>query len=168
MTCLCGYKVLQKHVKLSGAKNPEAISSTKLRKHLATLTQLFNMTENYIEQFSNFMGHTTEVHIRNYRLPDDIFQTANISKLLILMENGQADAFKGQSLDEINLNMEEDLEGEGIQTEDVLSFGSTLQEVETASAVTQDDVPSHNDNDASAPCEPMEDFSNVAEGVYTC
>lgn len=53
---ITGYKIIQKHAKLCGAKNSEALTSTKLRKHLATLTQVFNMTNNDIEQLATFMG----------------------------------------------------------------------------------------------------------------
>lgn len=106
---ICGYKVLKKYAAACGAKNPLAITATKLRKHLATLTQLFDMSENDLEQLASFMGHTIGIHRENYRLPDDVFQTARISKLLILMEKGQAAQFKGKSLTEIDLNLEEDL-----------------------------------------------------------
>ncbi|XP_072400855.1 uncharacterized protein [Diabrotica undecimpunctata] len=84
-TPICGYKTLSKIVSRSGVKNPRAITSTRLRKHLATITQVFSMTENDLEQLSTFMGHTTEVHKKSYRLPNDIYQTAKITKLLLLM-----------------------------------------------------------------------------------
>lgn len=106
---ICGYKVLQKYTNACGAKNPQALTSTRLRKHLATLTQIFSMNEGEIEQLASFMGHTLNVHKKSYRLPDDVYQTAKISKLLLLMENGNAGNFKGKTLDEININMEEDL-----------------------------------------------------------
>ncbi|CAG9788289.1 unnamed protein product [Diatraea saccharalis] len=106
---LCGYKVLEKYANASGAKNPTAITTTKLRKHLATLTQMFNMKETDIEQLANFMGHTQAVHRQNYRLPDDVYQTAKLSKLLLLMESGDADYYKGKSLDDIDLDLEQDL-----------------------------------------------------------
>ncbi|CAI3083005.1 unnamed protein product [Diatraea saccharalis] len=105
---LCGYKVLEKYANASGAKNPTAITTTKLRKHLATLTQMFNMKETDIEQLANFMGHTQAVHRQNYRLPDDVYQTAKLSKLLLLMESGDADYYKGKSLDDIDLDLEQD------------------------------------------------------------
>ncbi|CAH0555139.1 unnamed protein product [Brassicogethes aeneus] len=54
------------------------------------------------------MGHTSGVHRNSYRLPDDVYQTAKISKLLMVMEKGGANEYKGKSLDEININMEED------------------------------------------------------------
>lgn len=63
---ILGYKIVQTHAKLSGAKNPNALTSTKLRKHLATLTQVFNMTSSDIEQLATFMGHTFDVHSRVY------------------------------------------------------------------------------------------------------
>lgn len=106
---ICGYKVLQKYANACGARNPKAITSTKLRKHLATLTQLFSMTENDMEQLANFMGHTLSVHRGSYRLPDDVYQTAKITKLLLLMEKGGATEFKGKTLNEINIDLDEDL-----------------------------------------------------------
>ncbi|KAJ8929592.1 hypothetical protein NQ314_017699 [Rhamnusium bicolor] len=104
-----GYKILSKYAQTCGAKNPTAITSTRLEKHLATLTQIFNMTDSDIEQLAAFMGHTPGVHRRSYRLPDDIYQTAKLSKLLLLMEIGGAGDYKGKSLEEIDLNMEENL-----------------------------------------------------------
>lgn len=108
-TPIYGYKVIAKYAMSCGAKNPEALTCTRLRKHLATLTQLFNLNENEIEQLSSFMGHTPGVHKNSYRLPDDVYHTAKISKLLILMEKGEAGNQKGKTLDEITLNLEENL-----------------------------------------------------------
>ncbi|XP_052756327.1 uncharacterized protein LOC128201936 [Galleria mellonella] len=118
-----GYKVLERYSRLSGAKNPKAISSTRLRKHLATLSQIFSMSENDLEQLATFMGHTNEVHKKSYRLPDDVYQTAKISKLLILMEDGKADAYRGKGLDGIDLDLNEELqEEEKIVNDDILDF----------------------------------------------
>lgn len=80
-----------------------------MRKHLATLTQLFNLSENEIEQLSTFMGHTPGIHRNSYRLPDDVYQTAKLSKLLILMEKGTAGKFKGMTLDNIKIDLEDNL-----------------------------------------------------------
>lgn len=106
---IIGYKILSKHAKLCGAKNPSSITSTRLRKHLATLSQLFILSDGEIEQLATFMGHTSGVHRNSYRLPDDVYQTAKISKLLMVMEKGGANEYKGKSLDEINIDMEENL-----------------------------------------------------------
>lgn len=106
---LCGYKIMAKYSKACGAENPEALTCTRLRKHLATLTQLYNLSENEIEQLSTFMGHTPGVHRNSYRLPDDVYQTAKLSKLLLLMEKGIAGEYKGMTLDNINIDLEDNL-----------------------------------------------------------
>ncbi|KAF5297805.1 hypothetical protein FQA39_LY11954 [Lamprigera yunnana] len=82
---ISSYKVLEKLVKLSVVKEPAAITSTRPKKHLATLTKIFNI------------------------LPDDVNQTAKITVLLLLMEKGTGAEYKRRSLEEINLNLEEDL-----------------------------------------------------------
>ncbi|KAJ8936587.1 hypothetical protein NQ318_021658, partial [Aromia moschata] len=74
-----GYQVLMHHAKMAGLKNPDAIKSRGLRKHLATISQLFSMENEDVEQLATFMGHTLDVHRKEYRLPDDIFQTAKIA-----------------------------------------------------------------------------------------
>ncbi|CAH0563179.1 unnamed protein product [Brassicogethes aeneus] len=117
-TPITGYKVMQKHVKQSGAKNPNAITSTKLRKHLATMSQILELSPNDIEQLATFMGHTKDIHKQVYRLPDDIYQTAKIAKLLVLMENGKAGQYKGKSLDEIEMDMEEEVNEDESDDED--------------------------------------------------
>ncbi|CAH2013876.1 unnamed protein product, partial [Acanthoscelides obtectus] len=104
-----GYKVIAKYAHACGPKNPHAITCTRLRKHLATLSQLFSLTENEIEQLSNFMGNTPGVHKNAYRLPDDLYQTPKISKLVILMEKGQAGGNKGNGLRGITVDLEGDL-----------------------------------------------------------
>lgn len=39
------------------------------------------------------MGYTVNVHLNHYKLPDDIYQTAKISKLLLLSEKGNLNDF---------------------------------------------------------------------------
>lgn len=129
---IIGYKVLRKYAVNCGAKNPDALTCTRLRKHLATLTQLFNLSENDMEQLASFMGHTLNIHRSSYRLPDDIYQTAKISKILLLMERGQAGEFKGKNLEDINVNLDEDLmcvEDENIE-ERIDDIESEINEVE--------------------------------------
>lgn len=124
---IMGYEVLRKYATMSKAKNPHALTSTRLRKHLATLTQLFNMTENDMEQLASFMGHTLGIHRSSYRLPNDVYQTAKISKLLILMEKGNAGQFRGKSLDEIELDLEEALDVEQ-PNDDVLQMRNEMDQ----------------------------------------
>lgn len=43
------------------------------------------------------------------RLPDDVYQTAKIAKILHLMETGNAADFKNKNLDEIQFDMKNEV-----------------------------------------------------------
>lgn len=100
-----GTRTLRKYAIKSGAQRPNSITATRLRKHLATITQLLQFSESDLEQLSNFMGHTLKTHCDMYRMPDDVYQTAKVSKLLLLMTEGGAEQFKGKSLEEIDVDL---------------------------------------------------------------
>nr|CAI5858509.1 unnamed protein product [Callosobruchus analis] len=129
--CIAGSKVMYKHVRGAGAKNPASLTSTKLRKHLATMAQVINLSQQDLEQLANFMGHTSEIHNTYYRLPSDVYQTAKVSKLLLMCGEGRIAEFKGKSLDEIDLNL--DIEDEESSDEEIqlLDEASTSQVEET-------------------------------------
>uniref|UniRef100_A0A8D8TJ13 Uncharacterized protein n=1 Tax=Cacopsylla melanoneura TaxID=428564 RepID=A0A8D8TJ13_9HEMI len=145
-TPMAGYKIIEKYAKKSGTKNPQAITATKLRKHLATITQLMNMTDTDVEQLATFMGHTERVHRNEYRLPDDVYQTARMCKLLSIMESGQGAAYKGKRLDEVELDMEENIlegpsENEDSEIEDdpdpIPSTSTTSEPVKSQQSTTK-------------------------------
>lgn len=72
--CVRASDVIRKFGDECGAQHPENITSTRLRKHVATVTQLLNLSEGDIEQLSTFMGHSVNVHKEYYRLSDNAFQ----------------------------------------------------------------------------------------------
>lgn len=106
MSCLRGSDAIRKLSKDCGAKNPENLTSTRLRKQVATVAQLLNLSESDIEQLATFMGHSKEVHKQFYRLSESTFQVAKVSKLLLMMEKGQGQEYRGKSLDEIDINID--------------------------------------------------------------
>lgn len=106
MSCLRGSDAIRKLSKDCGAKNPENLTSTRLRKQVATVAQLLNLSENDIEQLATFMGHSKEVHKQFYRLSESTFQVTKVSKLLLMMEKGQGQEYRGKSLDEIDINID--------------------------------------------------------------
>lgn len=73
-SCMRASDVIRKLGQNSGAKHPENITSTRLRKHVATVTQLLNLSEGDLEQLATFMGHSKDVHKEFYRLSDNAFQ----------------------------------------------------------------------------------------------
>lgn len=103
--CLCGTKILYKWAERCGIDRPKTISATKLRKHLATISQLLQFSETDLEQLSRFMGHTLKTHCSFYRLSDNLYQTAKVSKLLLLLSEGGVEQFKGKNLDDIDIDL---------------------------------------------------------------
>ncbi|KAB0803037.1 hypothetical protein PPYR_00007 [Photinus pyralis] len=65
------------------------------------------MSESDLEQLATFMGHTIGIHRQSYRLPDDVYQTSKIAKILLLLEKGDVGQFKGKTLDQIDVNMDQ-------------------------------------------------------------
>ncbi|CAL8238134.1 unnamed protein product, partial [Merluccius merluccius] len=104
LTHFRGSDVIRQVAQSCGARNPEALSSTKLRKHVATMSQILNLKENEMDNLADFLGHDIQVHRKYYRLPEGTLQLAKVSKILLAMERGKMAAFKGQNLDEITID----------------------------------------------------------------
>ena len=67
-------------------QNPTSLSSTNLRKHIATMSQLANLKDNELDIVANFLGHDIRTHREYYRLPTSTIQVAKVTKLLMAME----------------------------------------------------------------------------------
>lgn len=108
---LSGCECLRKFATECGAKEPEKLRSTTLRKHIATMSQILNLQENELDILAKFMGHDIRVHREYYRLPEETMQVAKVSKLLLRMEKGGHGLSAGQTLDSIELEEDELAEG---------------------------------------------------------
>ena len=95
---------LRKHVRMCQLECPEAITSTKLRKHTATLSQLLNLKDQELEMLTAFLGHDIKVHREYYRLPEDRLKIAKCDKLFILMDKVKINDFAWKTLDEIEID----------------------------------------------------------------
>ena len=104
LTNIRGCDCLRKYAEDSKAENPELLRSTKLRKQVATLYQLLDLSEQELEQVARFMGHDIRVHRDFYRQTDKTFQIAKISKLLFALEEGTG-TLKGKNLSTISLSV---------------------------------------------------------------
>ncbi len=130
--------IMRKLAKQSNVENPELLTSNRLRKQIATVMQLLNLSPEENRNLCTFMNHTEKTHKEFYELPQDIFQTAKISKLLILMDQGKAGEFKGKSLNEIQIdrNTDEVIEDLNEEDGDVLN---TIQNISENSVGTVED-----------------------------
>lgn len=61
--------LLRQYAVECGAENPETLRATELRKHIATMCINYNLSENEITSFANFMGHADKIHLVHYRQP---------------------------------------------------------------------------------------------------
>ncbi|XP_066515340.1 uncharacterized protein [Hoplias malabaricus] len=105
-----GSDALREYAEACGARNPTALSSTKLRKQIATLSTVLNLKENEMDQLANFLGHDIRIHRQYYRLPESTLQLAKMSKLLIAMERGALSEIQGVQLDDIVIDPKDEIE----------------------------------------------------------
>ncbi|KAG5865126.1 hypothetical protein JTB14_030199 [Gonioctena quinquepunctata] len=85
---------------------PENINDTKLRKYIASVSQVLNMTENETDWLVRHLGHDIRIHREFYRLHESSVELTKISRLLMAFDNGEATKFHGRKLNEIELTGE--------------------------------------------------------------
>ena len=98
-----GNDCLRKFSNECGAENPDAITSTMLRKHVATMCEMLSLKDNEMDELADFLGHDIRIYREFYRLPDHVIQVAEISRILLATESGTLRKYSGKSLDEIDL-----------------------------------------------------------------
>ena len=64
---LWAYDSLKKACQLANLSEPTRITSTSLRKYMATVTQVLDLKDNQMQWVLNHMGHTMDVHKIHYR-----------------------------------------------------------------------------------------------------
>lgn len=100
-----GSDCLRKAAEACGAKQPQSLRSTKLRKHIATVSQVLHLNENELEVLAKFMGHDIRTHRAYYRLPDETMQLAKMSKFLLSLEKpGSLTALAGKSWKDMEID----------------------------------------------------------------
>ncbi|XP_039615958.1 uncharacterized protein LOC120533247 isoform X1 [Polypterus senegalus] len=87
-----------------GAKDPNALTSAKFGKHVATLSKVLTLSDAQLDQLADFLGHDVRVCQQYYRLPEGTLHLARISKLLMALEKGKLGEFKGKKMEDINID----------------------------------------------------------------
>ncbi|KAL3281696.1 hypothetical protein HHI36_004902 [Cryptolaemus montrouzieri] len=100
------------------------------------------------------MGHAQKTHAEFYRLPQDIYQTAKVAKILILLEKGKGHQFKGKSLDEIVLDEEltsdsDDEESNTVRTEERLRETQKQTEPNSVTVSSEREIPPEHSRESS-------------------
>jgi len=84
--------------------NPQYVTSTKLRKYIATISQVLALKETEVDWLARHLGHDIKVHRECYRLHESTIEIAKVSKLLLAVDSGCAGCWAGKSLSDINID----------------------------------------------------------------
>lgn len=115
---LRGVDSLREAVKEAEVKQPELLTSTLLRKQMATLAQVLNLSETSQDVLATFAGHDIRVHRNYYRLPEETIELAKVSKLLHCINDGSIKNFKGMDFDDITFDFNDELDEEDGENEE--------------------------------------------------
>ena len=88
-----GWYQLRKECVEAGCEKVQNITSTSMRKYLATVVQIMNLSENEKDQIASHLGHDLAVHRKYYRLSESTVELSKVAKLLLSTEDGLATSF---------------------------------------------------------------------------
>lgn len=95
--------LLRKYAVECGAKFPERLRATKLRKHVATSTAMIGLEDAKVDRLANFMGHHKEIHKNIYRVDVPVAEMTLIAQLLkTAMSHDEDDNSSGSSSSDEN------------------------------------------------------------------
>jgi len=94
---------LRKVAECAGAERSDLVRSTKLRKYIATVSQVLDMRRHELSLLCRHMGHSLQVHEDFYRMPSHTLELAKVSKLLIAVVKGDLTQLTGKTLDDLNI-----------------------------------------------------------------
>ncbi|KAF5269754.1 hypothetical protein FQR65_LT17931 [Abscondita terminalis] len=101
---------------------PELITGTKLRKYVATVAQIFNLSKNEYDWLARHLGHDIRVHREFYRPHESAVELTKVSRILIAVDAGKVAEFAGKELQDINIedvpHVEEELQTENLDDEE--------------------------------------------------
>jgi hypothetical protein len=84
-------------------RKPELVTTRSLRKYVATVSQILDLSKNELEWLRNHLGHSKDVHKIFYRLQTLTLELAKVSKFLLAVDGGQFHLSSGKNLDTISL-----------------------------------------------------------------
>ncbi|KAG5867371.1 hypothetical protein JTB14_008487 [Gonioctena quinquepunctata] len=98
-----GHDCVKKWCTEAQLPSPELITGTKLRKYIATVCQVFDLTENEQDWLARHLGHDIRVHREFYRLQENAVELTEVSRLLLAVDQGKAQTFSGMKSKDISI-----------------------------------------------------------------
>ena len=72
----------------SGLKEPGRITSTKVRKQLATVLQLLDLSKAELSSLADHLGHSMDVHRIWYRQEESTVELTSVARVLLAKDDG--------------------------------------------------------------------------------
>ena len=101
---LNAYKSLKHTCSELDLVTPERITSVAMRKYMATLSQVLNLTTNELEWVCRHLGHTKTVHLEHYRQTSPFIERVNIGKILVMQDLNVQGSYVGRTLDSVDFS----------------------------------------------------------------
>ena len=124
-THLCSWNIIRKFCEEFKVEN---LTTTSLRKYLATSAQAVNFSDKDVSHLARHLGHTVQVHQRHYRQHLDVIEIGKMATVLHATQQGVLHLQKDKTLDNMEVP-EWDLE-EAPPDDDLPSDGSNEDEPE--------------------------------------
>ncbi|WAR09760.1 MYLK-like protein [Mya arenaria] len=83
---------------------PERVRTTKLRKYLATTTQIMDMRDDELKLIADHMGHSVAIHTEVYRMQTSVLERTKVARALLALEDGKLQGFNGRNLSSVSLD----------------------------------------------------------------
>ena len=84
-------------------RQPKSITSTKLRKYIATVSQTAALSEVDIDWLVRHLGHDVHIHREFCHLHHFTTELAKVSKLLLAVDSGNLEKIAGKNLGEMSV-----------------------------------------------------------------
>jgi len=156
-----GSDVLRTFAVTCGASKPHTLTSTKLRKHIASTVQVVSLQKNELDSLAKFLGHDLRVHTEFYRLSSDVIEIARISKIFLAAEKGKLSEFAGKKLSDITVAPDEEVETSCDESGDDEEAGNSQQMTADSESVSDDGIEVEAENSAQI----MGDSGIVSEDI---
>lgn len=95
---------MNKLAKEAGCEQPNLISSSRLRKYLATVCQILDLEDHELEWVSRHFAHNINTHKQHYCQHDATVEIAKVGSLMMAADEGQLRRYAGKKLSDIDVS----------------------------------------------------------------
>lgn len=96
---ISGWEAVRSVASKASLSKPQLITSTRIRKELATTLQLLDMKESELTWVTNHLGHSVNVHKQWYRQEESTMELTKVARVLMAKDDGIN--FKNKKMDDL-------------------------------------------------------------------